>query len=56
MRILTPEETREVMTRYEDLRVSDIPLEGMLLHNERMILTANREGEITLFSLDPNDE
>jgi hypothetical protein len=42
--------------KYPELRVSDIPFEGMLLtaKDEGIIISANDEGEVTLFNLDPN--
>lgn len=54
MQILDVEDSREVLARYPYLRVTDIPVEGLLLVNESMILSADSEGQVTLFSLDPN--
>jgi hypothetical protein len=53
MRILTTPEAAAILLMYPNLRVSDIPFEGMLLH-DRIILSTNDEGEVTLFDLDPN--
>lgn len=55
MRILEVNEARELLAKYPYLRASDIPVEGLVLVKESVIVNANREGEITVFSLDPND-
>ncbi len=56
MRVLTVEESRSVLVRYPDLRLSDVPVEGLLLENEAVYLSSDGEGQVTLFTLDPNDE
>ena len=55
MRTLELEEARKVMAGCPEFRISDIPIEGyVLLHKEGIVVSVNSEGEVTLFSLDPN--
>jgi len=50
MKVLSAAEAYQVLCRYTELRVSDIPVSGMILEAS-LIISANREGEVTLVDL-----
>jgi hypothetical protein len=56
MRILDTDEARQILSMYPYLRVSDIPVEGMLLHKEMAVVSSDSEGQVTVFSLEPGDD
>lgn len=55
MKILSTEDTKRVMSGHPELRVSDIPPEGMVI-DDCFILSASPEGEVTVFHPDPYED
>lgn len=53
MRVLETADAAQILYKHPELRLSDIPVAGMMLEGNIMI-SANREGEVIL--LDLSDE